>query len=254
MPRSLGRSLVLALTTGFTLWVTIRKVISVCKRVTYVSDLGGGAEKDLSSKLFTNSEPWCEAGIFLARVPHCPGASWTEYTPSYFPSTRMYVAGIMDHFTNAPKVELIVWGSTMGIVALSTFGFRSQYKLARSKAGDTKPGSTGPRILTATVLSGQFFTSVLPPFVYLGGIASNKFRQPEWMTRYALPPPPGVFGIDGVTAGRAVGLLAVLTGAVLAQTALKALGDQYNPIGVSTPFFRGLPSVDRQLIPCLGYR
>ena len=74
MPRSLGRSLVLALTTGFTLWVTIRKVISVCKRVTYVSDLGGGAEKNLSLKLFTNSGPWCEAGILLARVPHCPDA------------------------------------------------------------------------------------------------------------------------------------------------------------------------------------
>ena len=64
------------------------------------------------------------------------------------------------------------------------------------------------------------------------------------MTKYAPPAPPDVFGIDGVTAGRAVGLLAVLTGAVLAQTALKALGDQYNSIGVGTPFFRGLPGVD----------
>ena len=56
----------------------------------------------------------------------------------------MYTAGIMNHFFDAPKMELIVWGSTMGIFAFSAFRFRSQFKIARSEAEDTKPGSTGP--------------------------------------------------------------------------------------------------------------
>ena len=144
----------------------------------------------------------------------------------------------MNHFFDAPKMELIVWGSTMGIFAFSAFRFRSQFKIARSEAEDTKPGSTGPHtnLDFSRTIGTIFFTFVLPPFVYLAGTVSNKFHQPEWMTKYAPPAPPDVFGIDGVTAGRAVGLLAVLAGAALAQTALKTLGDQYNSIGVSARF------------------
>ena len=57
------------------------------------------------------------------------------------------------------------------------------------------------------------------------------------MTKYALPSAPDLLGVDGITVGRAVGLLVVLAGTVLAQTALKVLGDQYNAIGVSAYFF-----------------
>ena len=138
----------------------------------------------------------------------------------------------MDHFSNAPKMELIVWSSTVGIIASSAFRFRSQYKIARSKAGDTKPGSTGPRIWTTAVILAQLAVFMLPPVTYLAGTAGNKFHQPAWLTKYALPSPPDVFGIDGVMAGRAVGLLAVLAGTALMRTALKALGEQYNAIGV----------------------
>ena len=140
----------------------------------------------------------------------------------------------MDHFSNAPRMELIVWSSTVGIIASSAFRFRSQYKIARSKAGDTKPGSTGPRIWTTAVILAQLAVFMLPPVTYLAGTAGNKFHQPAWLTKYALPSPPDVFGIDGVMAGRAVGLLAVLAGTALMRTALKALGEQYNAIGVSS--------------------
>ena len=149
----------------------------------------------------------------------------------------MYVAGIMDHFSNTPKMELFVWCSTLGIFASSASRFRSQYHSARSKAGDTKPGSTGPRIWTTAVILGQSLVYFLPPLVYLTGTAGNKFHQPEWMTKYALPSAPDLLGVDGITVGRAVGLLVVLAGTVLAQTALKVLGDQYNAIGVSAYFF-----------------
>jgi hypothetical protein len=56
------------------------------------------------------------------------------------------------------------------------------------------------------------------------------------MTEYALPSPPNVFGLDGVTVGRTVGLLASLAGTMLTHTALKSLGDQYHAIGVSALF------------------
>ena len=50
---------------------------------------------------------------------------------------------------------------------------------------------------------------------------------------YALPPPPDVFGVDGVAVGRGVGLLILFTGALLTRKAVKVLGDQFHIIGVS---------------------
>ena len=58
----------------------------------------------------------------------------------------MYVAGITDHFSDAPKIELIIWGSTVGILTMSASKLLSQSRNARLTAGDTKPGSTGPLI------------------------------------------------------------------------------------------------------------
>ena len=141
----------------------------------------------------------------------------------------------MDHFSDAPKMELIVWGSTVAIQAWGGFEFHSQFKSARGTAGDIKPGSTGPRIWTRLAMLGQICGFTLPQFVYLAATACNKFHQPEWLTEYALPSPPDVFGFDGVMVGRAAGLLGILAGTLLARAALKALGDQYHAIGVSVP-------------------
>ena len=60
------------------------------------------------------------------------------------------------------------------------------------------------------------------------------------MTEYALPSPPDVCGVDGVTVGRGVGLLVLLAGTALTRAALKALGDQFQVIGVSALSSRGL--------------
>jgi len=74
------------------------------------------------------------------------------------------------------------------------------------------------------------------------------------MTKYALPPPPDLFGVDGVVVGRAIGLLAHLAGTILSCTALRVLGDQYHGIGVSALFSPVLLSTDRQLTFALDYR
>ena len=140
----------------------------------------------------------------------------------------------MDHLSDAPKMELIVWGSTVAIFASSTIRARNQLARARSKAGDIKPGSTGPRVWTTLSIVGQFGGMSLPTLVYWTATAYNKFRQPEWLTEYALPPPPEVFGVDGLVVGRGLGLLALLGGTILARSAMKALGDQFHAIGVST--------------------
>jgi hypothetical protein len=137
----------------------------------------------------------------------------------------------MDHFSGAPKMELIVWGSTAGLCVNSLSQLYRQ--VARSKAGKTKPGSTGPRVLTTLSIAGQAFGTTLPLLVYWTTTAYNKFRQPEWLAKHALPPPPDVFGVDGMVVGRGVGLLALLTGMILASIAVKALGDQFLGIGVS---------------------
>jgi len=159
----------------------------------------------------------------------------------------------MDHFSNVPKMELIVWGSTVGTIASSVFLTRSQLKSARLKAGDIKPGSTGPRIWTSLAKLGQLGLS-LPPLVYWVTTAHNKFHQPEWMTEYALPSPPDVFGADGVIVGRAAGLLVLLAGTVLTRTAMRILGDQLQVIGVSPLPFRGLPDTERWLKFAPDYR
>ena len=134
-------------------------------------------------------------------------------------------------------MELIVWGSTVGILASSAFRAQNQINKTRSKAGHTKPGSTGPRLWTGLAILGQASGFSAPPLVYWTTTAYNKFRQPEWMAEYALPSPPDVFGIDGVIAGRTAGLLMFFAGAMLARAALKALGDQFHVIGVSDPIF-----------------
>lgn len=132
-------------------------------------------------------------------------------------------------------MELIVWGSSVVGGISTAFKLRSQFKSARLTAGDIKPGSTGPRIWTNLAISAQICGFMLPSLVYMAVIAHNKFRQPEWMTKYALPSPPDVFGVDGVAVGRVAGLLCWLAGAILSRAALKVLGDQYYAIGVSTP-------------------
>ena len=145
----------------------------------------------------------------------------------------MYIAGMMDHFSNASKIELIVWGSAVATSIPSIFGIRNQLKNARSTAGNIKPGSMGPRIWITLALFMQFCGFMLPQLAYSTVIVWNKFRQPQWMAEYAPPPPPDVFGFDGVTVGRAVGLLIRFTGVGFARYALKVLGDQYHAIGVS---------------------
>ena len=153
-----------------------------------------------------------------------------------FPST-MYVAGIMDHFSDAPRMELIVWGSTVGMFTSFVLRARSQVKGARSRAGSIKPACPGPRLWTSLALLGQFGGIAAPPLIYWTTTAHNGFKQPEWIIEYALPSPPDVFGADGVMVGRTAGLLAFFAGGMLIHSAVKALGDQFHAIGVSDPIF-----------------
>ena len=187
-------------------------------------------------------------------APHInsPQPHWTD--PPLPPPTKMYLAGIMNHFSEAPKMELIVWGSTMAIFATSACGACSQLKRARSKAGGIKLRSTGPRLWTSLAFFGQSAGLYLLPLVYWTATASNKFHQPKWMTEYALPSLPDILGVDGVTIGRTVGLLGALVGAILSRTALKALGDQCSTARVSASPFHGLSGVNRWLTTFPGYR
>jgi hypothetical protein len=143
----------------------------------------------------------------------------------------MYFVGIMDHLSGAPKMELIVWGSTAGFFVISLSQLLAQ--LSRSNAGKTKPGSTGPRVLTTLSMAGQLSGTTFPLLVYWTATAYNKFHRPEWLVKHALPSPPDVFGVDGVAVGRGVGLFVLFTGMILADTAVKALGEQFLGIGVN---------------------
>ena len=133
----------------------------------------------------------------------------------------------------AVKMDLIVWGSTVGIYAFTAVQYYNQVEMGRSRAGDVRAGSTGPRFWTTLSVYGQYYGMIVPQLLYWTTTAYNKFRQPEWLTEYALPKPPDVFGVDGVAVGRGVGLLLVFTGVHLMRKAIKVLGDQLNVIGVS---------------------
>jgi len=165
------------------------------------------------------------------------GAPWVA-SPSItllYPLTKTYGLGIMDHLSNALMVELIVWVVTVGTFTSSAFRTRSQLKHSRSTAGHIKPGSTGPRFWTKLTHLGQFVGHFVPPLIYWTTTASNKFRQSGWMAEYTLPLPPDVFGVDGVMVGRMVGLLVYFAVGNFGRIAMKCLGDQYSPIGVSGP-------------------
>jgi len=163
------------------------------------------------------------------------------------PSTKMYVAGIMDHFSDAPRMELLVWGSTVGILTSLIFRSHSKVKGARSKAGSIKPGSTGPPFWTNLAVLGQLSAVNVPPLIYWTTTAYNGFKQPEWMTEHALPSLPDVFGADGVVVGRTAGLLAFFAGGALVHSALKVLGDQFHVIGVGDPIFAWITDANSRL-------
>jgi len=151
----------------------------------------------------------------------------------------MHLVGLLDHIPDArAKMELFIWVWTAGGMVPSAIGLRKQLSNAKSKAGNIKPGSTGPPVWTRLLLFAQFCGFLLPQLVYWAATACNGFRQPKWMIEHALPSPPAVLGIDGVVVGRAVGLLAVSAWRMFAGNAMKALGDQYYPIGVSRLLFR----------------
>ena len=177
-----------------------------------------------------------------------------ESTDRISPLTKMYLMGIMDHFHNVPKMELIVWGLTVRRTASAALTVSRQLRNARSKAGNIKPGSTGPRIWVSLEFLGQLGGFVLLPLAYCTTIAYNGFRQPDWMREYALPSLPDAFGVDGVVAGRVFGLFVSHAGMVLTRTALETLGDQYATIGVSAISFRGLLGTYRRIASSLGYR
>jgi len=160
----------------------------------------------------------------------------------------------MDYFSNVSKVELIVWVLTVGSFASSGSRTRNQFKKAKSTAGETRPGSTGPRFWTKLAESGQAVGLFVPPLIYWTTTAYNKFQQPGWMTEYALPSLPDVFGVDGVIVGRVAGLLMYFAGGKLARVALEVLGDQYSPIGASVPIITWNADANRRLTPVPGDR
>lgn len=152
----------------------------------------------------------------------------------------MHFAGIIDHLPDAPKMELFIWSSTVAIVTFSILQTRRQLARPRPKAGDIKAGSAGPRIWSALSILGQVGGTRLSLLVYWTATAYNRFRQPKWLTEYALPPPPDIFGVDGVVVGRGVGLLTFLAGMGFARIAVKALGGEFQGIRVNT-YFVALP-------------
>jgi len=149
-----------------------------------------------------------------------------------------------NYFSNVPKMELGIWGLTVGCFVSASRAASIQLKSARPTAGDIKPGSTGPRIRSSIALAGQYGGFLIPQFIYWTTTAYNGFRQQEWMREYALPSPPDIFGVDGVVAGRMFGSLATYAGWAIASTAIKVLGDQYATIGVSPLYFRTLSDTD----------
>lgn len=145
----------------------------------------------------------------------------------------MHFAGIVDHFSNAPNIEPIVWVATVGTFLYTVRQARYQLVRAKSTAGNIKEGSTGPRFWRTLAMRAQTGGMSIPALIYWIATACNKFRQPRWLLDYALPSPPDVFGIDGVLLGRAAGFLLLLAGTVVTVRAIRTLGDQLNGIGVS---------------------
>ena len=159
-------------------------------------------------------------------------------------------AGMMDQLSGAQKMELVVWGSTLGLFMFTLSKGRGRFHRAFYDRR-AKPGSTGPPIQFALSMAAQNLGIVLPLLLYWVAAPYNKFHQPEWLADHPLPPPPDVFGVDGVVIGRMAGLLGLLTGMMVVVKTLRAMGDQYIVFGVvSTPHLLTLPEYCLCSSPC----
>ena len=94
---------------------------------------------------------------------------------------------------------------------------------------------------------GQFVGFFVPPFIYWTTTAYNGFQRSGLMKEYSLPSPPDVFGVDGVMISRVIGLLMYFAGGNFGCIALKCLGDQYSPIGVSGPILAWITDANQRL-------
>jgi len=143
----------------------------------------------------------------------------------------MYIAGL-----NLPV------SCTQGLEALVVFSTIEYFWHIRGvvKTIATQAESKGGRVRQETIpLLGRIVTPIhalaawMPPVVYIGALVLNKFRQPEWMTRFALPDEIVGVNLDPARKGvlRAAACVAGFMLRSLTDSTFQHLGEQWHSLG-----------------------
>lgn len=147
----------------------------------------------------------------------------------------MYIAGLNLLVSSTQALEALVVISAFdffrhirGIV--KTIAVQAESKGGRVRA-ETTP-SLG-RIITPIYALATY----IPPAVYIGALVLNKFRQPEWMTQFALTDEIADVRLDPAWKGvlRAGSCLAGFALRNLVDSAFHHLGEQWHSLGVRIP-------------------
>ena len=105
---------------------------------------------------------------------------------------------------------------------------------AESKGGRVRAETTVTPFLGRIVTPIYVLAAYIPPAVYIGALVLNKFRQPEWMTQFALSDEIAGVPLDPAWKGllRAGACVAGFALRYLVDSAFHHLGEQWHSLGV----------------------
>ncbi|KAI9460332.1 hypothetical protein HD554DRAFT_2197143 [Boletus coccyginus] len=143
----------------------------------------------------------------------------------------MYIAGLNLLVSSTQAFEAFIVFSAFDFFRYLRGIVKTIAVQAESKGGRVRAGTT-PSLGRVIALIHPL-AAYIPPVVYIGAVVLNKFRQPEWMTQFALPDEIAGVRLDPVWKGvlRAGACVAGLALRSLVDSAFHHLGEQWHSIG-----------------------
>ncbi|KAG8769817.1 hypothetical protein FRC12_004719 [Ceratobasidium sp. 428] len=141
-------------------------------------------------------------------------------------SFNSYIAGLNLPFTGAQALNGLACASTFGVfyVALPNAELKERSEREAGKVVDAPPGQQGVLITVAHTIG-----LLGPAGVFLTSLPWNGFKTPDWLLRFALPPPASPEVYYGLKTAGVIGTLGIAMG--IAST-VRNLGPHWHYIGV----------------------
>ncbi|KAF8556491.1 hypothetical protein OG21DRAFT_1506402 [Imleria badia] len=141
----------------------------------------------------------------------------------------MYIAGI-----NLPQpppqwLEVLVVLSTADYFQYTISKMKALAVISESKGGRIRPESMPPTFLGRIISPIHGLAIFIPPLIYAGALALNRFQPPEWMAKFAFS--DEMLDSTWKNALRAVACVASFSLRRFTNSIFEHLGDQWHFIG-----------------------